>query len=663
MKKIFILMLSTLMLLASPALMTYAATGPGLAEKGKGMNVNVTASQNEDGDLVISVSGEQKEEFINLVTQEHKYTYKDSRIDYNSYGYGGNICIKQTYINTSYEFVNAQVYDVDGNKIDEATCNNNNYSCEWAYKKEIIRDGDNLIIKKEIISKKVNVVSDTLTLYFWNDNPDEDMHRLLDYEVKVDVKFEGAPEIKKFNLVNYVLNNTCRPGASTKIDLSGAYLESDNGEKIYPYSEGNKETYFDIYWADKAYDSYSDSFPSRTSDETFQNGKEYSLITLLKHENNNNRIFIDVPTYNSWYVTTIELNFDQKMWFINGMYLCYSTEQQLQYTAAIVTGSKYLEDAVVHDDSIDTEDKKMMDEGIEVYEYLIIDNENISEDVSKAFKSYADKNGYVLDEIFNFKTMKNSLYGYLNSPLSGREITTLSQEAEFFFPIKKESINTDPNIERIYEVLYIDNKEIKTVDVFSGVPPYIDKEELESTIWGCYFNSKQAAGTYALVYKDTKKTEDVPVIIDGTNLSVIAGDKKDLSFTSNASYSDFKEVKIDGATLDNKNYSVKSGSTIVTLFANYVSTLSVGEHEISIVSTNGTATTKFTVKKKETSPTPTPSTNSDKAETVVATKSYSAKDKNHDGVVTCDEEMNSANWIWSESKKACVYKVANTSAN
>ena len=661
MKKIFILMLSTLMLLASPTLMTYAATGPGLAEKGKGMNVNVTASQNEDGDLVISVSGEQKEEFINLVTQERKYTYKDSGIDYNSFAYGGSIFIKVTYLNTSYDFVNAQVYDIDGNKIDEGTCDND-YNCKYTNKKEIIRDGDNLIIKKEIISKKVNVVSDTLTLYFWNDNPDEDMHRLLDYEVKVDVKFEGAPEIKKFKLVNYVLNDTCHPGASTKIDLSDTYLESDNGEKIYPYSEENKETYFDIYWADKAYDSYSDSFPSRTSDETFQNGKEYSLITLLKYENSNNRIFIDVPTYNSWYATTNELNFDQKMWFENGMHLCYSIEQQLQYTPTIVTGSKYLEYAGVYNESIDAEDKKMMDEGIDVYEYLIIDNENISEDVSKAFKSYADKNGYVLDEIFNFKTMKNSLYGYLNSPLSGREVTTLSQEAEFFFPIKKESINTDPNIERIYEVLYIDNKEIKTVNVFSDMP-YIDKDEFINGTYSFSFNNKQAAGTYALVYKDTKKTEDAPVIIDGTNLSVIAGDKKDLSFTSNASYSDFKEVKIDGATLDNKNYSVKSGSTIVTLFANYVSTLSVGEHEISIVSTNGTATTKFTVKKKETSPTPTPSTNSDKDETVVATKSYSAKDKNHDGVVTCDEEMNSANWIWSESKKACVYKVANTSAN
>ena len=29
-------------------------------------------------------------------------------------------------------------------------------------------------------------------------------------------------------------------------------------------------------------------------------------------------------------------------------------------------------------------------------------------------------------------------------------------------------------------------------------------------------------------------------------------------------------------------------------------------------------------------------------------------------VVTCEEEMNSKNWIWSETKKACVYKVSNT---
>ena len=29
-------------------------------------------------------------------------------------------------------------------------------------------------------------------------------------------------------------------------------------------------------------------------------------------------------------------------------------------------------------------------------------------------------------------------------------------------------------------------------------------------------------------------------------------------------------------------------------------------------------------------------------------------------VVTCEEAMNSKDWTWSESKKACVYRVTNT---
>ena len=42
-------------------------------------------------------------------------------------------------------------------------------------------------------------------------------------------------------------------------------------------------------------------------------------------------------------------------------------------------------------------------------------------------------------------------------------------------------------------------------------------------------------------------------------------------------------------------------------------------------------------------------------------KSYDLKDTNQDGIVDCSEEMNSNNWIWSNTKKACVYKVNNTS--
>ena len=59
--------------------------------------------------------------------------------------------------------------------------------------------------------------------------------------------------------------------------------------------------------------------------------------------------------------------------------------------------------------------------------------------------------------------------------------------------------------------------------------------------------------------------------------------------------------------------------------------------------------------------TPTPSPTPTAKPAVSNTSKAGPKDLNADGVITCDEEMGSANWIWSESKKACVYKVSNTS--
>lgn len=89
-----------------------------------------------------------------------------------------------------------------------------------------------------------------------------------------------------------------------------------------------------------------------------------------------------------------------------------------------------------------------------------------------------------------------------------------------------------------------------------------------------------------------------PEIIEGKGQSITAGEKKELTFTSNAAFSDFIRVELDSKTLDAKNYTVKEGSTVVTLKADYVSTLSAGEHTIGIVSESGTATTTFTVNEK-----------------------------------------------------------------
>ena len=93
-------------------------------------------------------------------------------------------------------------------------------------------------------------------------------------------------------------------------------------------------------------------------------------------------------------------------------------------------------------------------------------------------------------------------------------------------------------------------------------------------------------------------TRTAPVITAGDGATVTQGERKELSFTSNAAFSDFIRAEVDGVTLDEKNYTKKEGSTIITLKADYVAALSAGEHTLSIVSTNGTATAKFTVNQK-----------------------------------------------------------------
>lgn len=119
--------------------------------------------------------------------------------------------------------------------------------------------------------------------------------------------------------------------------------------------------------------------------------------------------------------------------------------------------------------------------------------------------------------------------------------------------------------------------------------------------WHCkdckkYFSD--AAGTNEIKLDDTIISKLSPEIIEGKGQSITAGDKKELTFKSNAAFSDFIRAQLDGKTLEENNYTVKEGSTVVTLKADYVDTLSVGEHTIGIVSESGTATTTFTVNAK-----------------------------------------------------------------
>ena len=90
-------------------------------------------------------------------------------------------------------------------------------------------------------------------------------------------------------------------------------------------------------------------------------------------------------------------------------------------------------------------------------------------------------------------------------------------------------------------------------------------------------------------------TASTPSITGGQNEKWTQGSANELIFTSNAPLSEFISVTIDGQVVDEKNYVKEEGSTIIKLKADYLSTLSAGNHTISINSTSGSATTACTI--------------------------------------------------------------------
>ena len=88
-------------------------------------------------------------------------------------------------------------------------------------------------------------------------------------------------------------------------------------------------------------------------------------------------------------------------------------------------------------------------------------------------------------------------------------------------------------------------------------------------------------------------------ILDGANTSWEQNSDGSLSIRGSGAISKFVGVKVDGNLVDVRNYTVKEGSTIVTLKADYLNTLSVGNHTFEIIWTDGTASTRFTVSKSD----------------------------------------------------------------
>ena len=107
------------------------------------------------------------------------------------------------------------------------------------------------------------------------------------------------------------------------------------------------------------------------------------------------------------------------------------------------------------------------------------------------------------------------------------------------------------------------------------------------------FENVTAAHTIAVTFKQQYK------ILDGANSSWIQNTdgSGSIKIRGNGGFSKFREVKVDGNTVDPVNYTAREGSTIIEFKPEYLKTLSEGSHTFELVWTDGSASTSFTIAK------------------------------------------------------------------
>ena len=116
--------------------------------------------------------------------------------------------------------------------------------------------------------------------------------------------------------------------------------------------------------------------------------------------------------------------------------------------------------------------------------------------------------------------------------------------------------------------------------------------------WRCTACGKlfaDADGKQEIRSEDTVTKKLAPSILDGANSEWRKGDENGLTFSSDAEFSDFVEVLVDGKPVASENYERQGGGIIVELKASYLETLAEGEHTLTIRSASGDATTRFTI--------------------------------------------------------------------
>lgn len=92
-----------------------------------------------------------------------------------------------------------------------------------------------------------------------------------------------------------------------------------------------------------------------------------------------------------------------------------------------------------------------------------------------------------------------------------------------------------------------------------------------------------------------RPTEEEGIVEKNTDKTYILGSEKEASIYCTYDLEDFVSVEMDGKTVEPSNYTLAEGSTILTFNPDYLDTLAVGEHTVTLNYTNASVSSVLTI--------------------------------------------------------------------
>lgn len=216
-----------------------------------------------------------------------------------------------------------------------------------------------------------------------------------------------------------------------------------------------------------------------------------------------------------------------------------------------------------------------------------------SKGITKNISMRADATGVTANVYLDLVTLPDSLkdvsfrYAIYNG-------STLAKEGNFSSTSLSSStstctVNNTTHITLLSNVSVPITKTTYTLYIWIDGANYTNPKSMMNQIFSFKLH---ADGTGAILNNEYELTNS-----DGNTYTPTYNGSGTKTIRSSAPLSKFKEVKVDGVTVDSSNYTLTEGSTIVTFKEAYLKSLSVGDHTFKIISTDGIASGKITIKK------------------------------------------------------------------